>query len=139
MGRVGTALNFLTLDEVLEIHRQIMFTFGGFYTEGDKNLGNSGSLGYILEAIQSSFNGCDLYPTLVRKAAALAWRIITAHVFHDGNKRTGMEICRMMLDINGHTMRIDREVIEIAIHVSTHQITFEKFVEWVKLRTTKIT
>lgn len=133
MGRIGKTIKFLTLEEVVEINRQLVLTYGGLYTEGDKNLANSGSLEYNLMMIQSSF--CyTLYPTLIEKAAVLAWRIISGHIFHDGNKRTGMEVCRLMLDINGYTMKIDREIINIAVQICTHEITFEEFVEWLKNR-----
>lgn len=134
MGRVGETLEpvkILKFEEVVEINRRMVLTFGGFYTEGDDNLANSGSLVYILGAIQSSFFGHDPYPTLLEKAAALAWQIIRAHVFHDGNKRTGMEACRLVLDLNGYAMRIDRGVIDISLQISEKQISFQDFVQWV--------
>lgn len=137
MGRSGQPLEsvrFLTMEEVIEINRQMVLTYGGFFTEGDDNIANPGSLSYILEAIQGSFFGYDPYPTLIEKASALAWRIITAHVFHDGNKRTGMEACRLMLDLNGYTMRIDREVIDIAIQICEKGVSFPNFVRWVESR-----
>lgn len=139
MGRVGESLEpikFLTEEEVLEINRQMILTYGGFFVEGDDNLANPGSLRYILEAIRGSFFGHDPYPTLIEKASALAWRIITAHVFHDGNKRTGMEACRLMLDLNGYIMRIDKEVVDTAIQVCEKGISFSDFVQWVEDRVT---
>jgi death-on-curing protein len=36
-----------------------------------------------------TFDGNDLYPTLVEKAAALGYSIIQNHPFIDGNKRAG--------------------------------------------------
>ncbi len=70
----------------------------------------------------------------LEKAAALAWQIIRAHIFHDGNKRTGMEACRLMLEMNGYVMRIDREVIDIALQISEKRIAFHEFVHWVAAR-----
>jgi death-on-curing protein len=137
MGGVGETVEpiiILEFEEVVEINRRMVLTYGGFYTEGDDNLANPGSLAYILDAIQGSFFGHDLYPTLVEKAAALAWQIIRAHVFHDGNKRAGMEACRLMLDVNGYAMRIDREVIDIALQISEKQIAFQDFVQWIAAR-----
>lgn len=137
MGRTGEILDsveFLELEDVLEINRQMIATYGGFFVEDNDNLANPGSLMYILEAIRGSFFGHDLYPTLIEKAAALAWRIMTAHVFHDGNKRTGMESCRLMLDLNGYTMRIDKEVKEVAIQTCEGKISFSDFVQWLETR-----
>ncbi len=131
------SINFLKFEEIIEINRLMVLTFGGFFTEGDDNLANPGSLMYILEAIQGSFFDHDPYPTLIEKTAALAWQIIKAHIFHDGNKRTGMETCRLMLDLNGHTMRIDIEVKDVAVQICEEQISFREFVQWLEGRVMK--
>jgi death-on-curing protein len=101
----------LTVADIVTVNRSMITRFGGFYVEADQNLGNPGALEYVFEAIQGSLFGQDLYPTLIEKAAVLCWKIIRNHVFHDGNKRTGMEVCRLFLDLNGYDMRIDRVVV----------------------------
>jgi len=139
MGRAGKLLGpikYLTFEEVVEINRRMVLTYGGFFAEGNNNLANPGSLAYIVAAIRGSFFGQDLYPTLVEKAAALAWKIITTHVFYDGNKRTGIEACRLMLDLNGYTMKIDREVIEVTVQICEGRISFPDFVQWVRSKIT---
>jgi len=137
MGRTGETLDpikFLEIEDVIEINRRMVLTYGGFFVEGDDNLANPGSLKYILEAVQGSFFGHDPYPSLIEKAAALAWQIITVHVFHDGNKRTGIEACRLVLDLNGFTMKMDGEVIDVAIWISEGQISFGDLVQWLEAR-----
>jgi len=129
-------MKFLQLVEIIEINRRMVLTYGGFFVEGDDNVANIGSLEYILEMIRgSSYYG--LYPTLIEKAAALAWRIITTHIFHDGNHRTGIEACRLMLDLNGYTMRIDMDVPDVARQISQGQISFSNFVQWLEARITE--
>jgi death-on-curing protein len=108
--------------------------FGGIFFTNNDNLANPGSLEYVLEAIQGSLFGHDLFPTILEKAAAIGFRTIEGHVFHDGNKRTGMEACRLFLELNGYEMRIDREVIEFAIKAASNQIVFEEFVQWLASR-----
>ena len=108
--------------------------FGGIFLPGDRNLANPGSLKHVLDAIQGSLFDHDPYPKLVEKAAAVAWRITVGHVFHDGNKRTGMEACRLFLELNGYDMRIDREVVEVSLRIASHQVEFEDFVRWVEDR-----
>jgi len=113
--------------------------FGGIYFEGDRNLGNPGSLEHVLQEIQGSVFGHDPYPTLIEKAAAVAWRIIVTHVFHDGNKRTGMEACRQLLELNGYVMRIERQpIVDMALDIATGKVQFHEFLEWLKERTTKV-
>lgn len=137
MGQTGGVLGsieFLEFEEVVEINRRMIAAYGGFFTEGDDNLANPGSLKHILEMIQGSLIGHNPYPTVVEKAAILAWRIIEGHIFHDGNKRTGFESCRLMLDLNGYTMRIDRDVVDMAIQICEGQVSFSDFVQWLKER-----
>lgn len=122
---------FLTEDEILEINRRMILEFGGVYFEGDRNLANAGSLRYVLEAIQGSIFDRDPYPTVFDKAAALAWEIIKAHVFHDGNKRTGMEACRLFLELNGWKLTIDREIICIAIKIERGELDHPRLASWI--------
>ncbi len=131
MGRTGKTLD---LADVLAINRRMIQVFGGVFFAGDDNLANPGSLEYVLEAIQGSLFGYNPYPTLLEKAAALAWRIITGHVFHDGNKRTGMEVCRLFLELNGHTMRIDMAVVDVALQIANDELGFADFVRWLATR-----
>ena len=110
--------------------------FGGVFFGGDRNLANPGSLEHVLDEIQGSFFGYEPYPTILEKAAAVAWRIIAGHVFHDGNKRTGMEACRLFLELNGYEMAIDREVIDMALQIASGQIELAEFIHWLRTRTT---
>lgn len=56
------------------------------------------------------------------------------HIFHDGNKRTGMESCRLFLELNGFALRMDMDIVTIALKIATHKIEFDDFVEWLKHR-----
>jgi death-on-curing protein len=131
---MGRAFETLTVGDIVEINRRMIDRFGGFFV-GDENLANPGSLGHVLEEIQGSVFGHDPYPTLIEKAAAIGWRIIVRHVFHDGNKRTGMEACRLFLEINGYRMHIDHDVVRMALDIATHGVQFGGFVHWIESRT----
>ena len=131
---VGT-IQILTIDDVVEINRRMISEFGGIFFAGDDNLANPGSLEHLLDEIQGLLFGEELYPDIFEKAALLVQRIIVGHIFHDGNKRTGMESCRLFLEINGFDMRIDREVVNTAIQIATHEIQFNEIVSWLQERT----
>jgi len=132
---MGRTCQTLTIDEIVEINRRMIDKFGGIFFLGDRNLAAPGSLDHVLDEIQGSLFGQEIYPSLFEKAAAIAWRIIHGHVFHDGNKRTGMEACRLFLDLNGCTMRIDREVVDVALKIATSEMQFPEFVRWLEQRT----
>ena len=129
---MGRALQILTLTDIVEINRRMIAEFGGVFFEGNLNLGNRGSLEHVLEEIRGPIFGHDPHPTVIQKASAVRWRIIANHVFIDGNKRAGMEACRLMLDLNGYAMRIDREVVDMALRIATHGVEFTDFVLWIQ-------
>jgi death-on-curing protein len=130
---VGTGKT-LTVPDVIEINRRMISRFGGIFFEGDENLANRGSLEYLLAEIHGSLYGQELYPDTFQKAGLIAWRIIVGHVFHDGNKRTAMESCRIFLELNGYNMKIDREIVDVAVKIATRKVSFNEFVEWLKTR-----
>jgi death-on-curing protein len=73
-------VRYLTLSEVLELHRQIIGQSGG--AMGILNLG---SLESAVAQPRMTFAGSDLYPTIVDKASALGYSLIKNHPFMDGN------------------------------------------------------
>lgn len=58
------------------------------------------TLAGIIGAIDQTFDGTDLYPTLTEKAAHLLYFIIKDHPFSDGNKRIGSLIFLLFLEKN---------------------------------------
>jgi len=97
---------------------------------------NPGSLEWVLEAIQYPLFGVARYPTLVEKAAILAWTIIDGHVFWDGNKRTGMSALETLLILNGYQLNAtDDEIEKIALQIAdaaASGYSFEEFVRWLR-------
>jgi len=105
--------------------------FGGIYRHKNRNLLNPGAPKYILEAIKLPIFGINLYPTVVDKAAAIGWTIINKHVFNDGTKRTGIEACRLFLEINGHNLKLDSSAIGLAKGIAEKRISFDQFRKWI--------
>jgi len=60
-----------------------------------------GGLASIIGAVQQSFGGQDLYPTVEEKAAHLLYFVIKDHPFTDGNKRIGSFLFVLFLTKNG--------------------------------------
>lgn len=115
---------FIELDDICEINRIWIERYGGRYVAGNNNFSNRASLEYILEVIQFRIFGVDRFPTLIDKAAALAWWIIEGHVFIDGNKRTGMQAAIALLEINEARTDFNTDfLIEISLGVAMGQIS----------------
>ena len=87
---------YFTLEDVLELHQEMINTIGGSHRVKD-----TGSLESALGQPMMTFGGEDFYPTLAEKAAALAFSLIQNHPFYDGNKRTGHAATVLFLDLRG--------------------------------------
>ncbi len=68
---------------------------------GAAGLRDKGALDSALAQPSMSFGGQDLYPTLIDKAAALGFSLISNHPFIDGNKRIGHAVMVIFLKLNG--------------------------------------
>jgi prophage maintenance system killer protein len=55
----------------------------------------------LIGAVQQSFGGQDLYPSVEEKAANLLYFVIKDHPFTDGNKRIGSFLFLLFLQANG--------------------------------------
>lgn len=135
---MDSACESLTVEEIVLINRRMCEAFGGLHDGGD-NFANRGSLDYILDAIHASYFGEYLYPTIVSKAAAVGARIITGHVFHDANKRVGLEVCRQILELNGYVLPVDQEAQDVTLRLADgedSEMDDEAFSLWVSQRAT---
>jgi death-on-curing protein len=119
-------VRYLTLNEVLEVHRQVMAQSGG--AEGLMHLP---ALESALAQPQMTFGGEDLYPTLVDKAAALGYALIKNHPFIDGNKRTGHAALEVFLVLNGYELRAAVDAQEhVILRVAANEMDREEFTTW---------
>jgi death-on-curing protein len=73
----------IQIEEVEKIHDILIEKFGGA-----KGIRDRGTLESALGRPFQTFDGEDLYPNPVDKAAAIFESIISNHPFVDGNKRT---------------------------------------------------
>ena len=92
-------MRYLTLAEVLSVHHRLMQESGG--PTGIRDLGLVES---AVAQPYGSFGGQDLYPSLVDKAAALAYSLVKNHPFVDGNKRVAHASMEVFLVLNGHEL-----------------------------------
>lgn len=90
-------IKFLTLDEILLIHQEVIRTFGG--PEGVRDLGLVES---VLFRPRTGY-----YEDLVEMAAALFESLLMNHAFVDGNKRVAFFAVDVFLRINGYRIRVD--------------------------------
>ena len=125
-------MRFLTLIEVLELHRRIIGQSGGAFGIRDVGLLES-----AIAQPRMTFGGEDLYPSLLEKAAALGFSIIMNHPFVDGNKRTGHAAVETFLVLNGMEINVCVDEQErVVLAIASGELGREAFVEWLLLNTT---
>ena len=86
---------FLTLSEVIAIHKNQINIYGGKSGIRDKSLLKS-----AIAAPQSTFDKNYLHKDLFEMAAAYAYHICQNHPFTDGNKRVALVSALVFLDLN---------------------------------------
>ena len=121
---------YLTLGEVLELHRTVLERWGGAGGIRDIN-----ALESALAQPRQSFGGQDLYPDLATKSAALCFSLVLNHPFVDGNKRVGHAAMEVFLLLNGHELRatVDEQE-QLMLQLAAGQLKRDALAEWVKQR-----
>lgn len=94
---------------------------------------NQNAVEAALAQPQLTFDGEELYPTLVEKASALGFALIKNHPFVDGNKRTGHAAMEVFLVLNGY--EIDAPVDEqeqVILSLADSSLNRSDFTEWLR-------
>jgi death-on-curing protein len=119
-------MRYLTLGEVLELHRQIIEQTGG--ASGVRNLA---ALESAVAQPRMTFEGKDLYPSIEDKAAAIAFFIVQNHPYIDGNKRCGHAAMETFLVLNGKATEAQVDEVEkIILGMASGKFSLKDFVEW---------
>ena len=109
---------FLTLDEILEIHDDQIQHYGG-----DVGIRDRGLLESAVAMPQQSFGGQYLHRDIFEMAAAYAFHVAESQAFVDGNKRTGLAAAYMFLALNGFRLiEQDDRLYEAMIAVGTRRL-----------------
>lgn len=121
-------MRFLRLAEIVELHRRVIETSGG--AGGLRDLR---ALESATAQPRATFDGMDLYPTLVEKAAALGFSLPLNHAFIDGNKRVAHAAMLTFLALNGVEVIADVDDAERSmLALAAGELTREQFTDWVQ-------
>ena len=116
----------LTKEQVVSIHSSLIKASGG--TDGVRD---DGLLESALESPFQTFDGHDLYPSIIQKAARIGYSLVSNHPFIDGNKRIGIHIMLVFLAINGIDISCTQEdLIKIGLSLADDTMTFEELSVW---------
>jgi death-on-curing protein len=102
----SSAIEFLTIDLILALHRRQLERFGG-----GAGLRDRGLLESAVAQAQASFGGTYVHDGLFAMAAAYLFHIVSNHPFVDGNKRVGLLAALVFLDVNGVSLEHESEAL----------------------------
>jgi len=100
-------VEFLSLDDLLEIHRDQISHYGG--SPGVRDMGMLESAASMPAA---GFEGRFLHEDVFEMAAAYLFHIAQNHPFVDGNKRTGAVAALVFLLMNGIESDAEEDELE---------------------------
>ncbi len=121
-------MRYLTLHEVLDLHRRVIAQWGGTY-----GIHDLGALQSSIAQPRMTFGQEDLYPTIVEKASALGYSFILNHPFVDVNERTGHALMETFLMLNEHELQADAQEQEgVILALASGMLSREKFTEWMR-------
>jgi death-on-curing protein len=101
---------FLSIGEVVEIHKDQVERFGGH-----PGIRDNGLLCSAVAVPEATFSGKYLNTDLFEMAAAYIFYICQDHPFIDGNKRTALATGLVFLELNGVTITDGNGILYAAV------------------------
>jgi death-on-curing protein len=124
----------ITIKGVQIIHRILIDRFGGSHGVRD-NLALESALARPFQ----TFDGKELYPSPLEKAASLIESVLVNHPFIDGNKRIGYTLLRLFLIENGIDITESQDnKYEFVINIASGTLKYEGVLSWLRSNTTKM-
>jgi death-on-curing protein len=121
-------MRFLTLDQVIKLHKRVIEQSGGAI-----GIRNQEGLESALAQPLMTYADHHLYPTLIEKVAALGFSLINNHPFVDGNKRIGHAALEVTLLMNGYEIQADVDSQEaIILAVAASKMNRQDFLDWLQ-------
>jgi death-on-curing protein len=118
--------NWLTTEEILAVHAELVHRFGGLGGVRD-----AGALEGAMNRPLNRFHYEQPPPDLFALAAGYAGGIIGNHPFLDGNKRTGFVAAALFLQANGlRFVAPEEEAVERTLALAARAIDESAYTFW---------
>ena len=118
----------LTTMQVVMLHQMLLDETGGL-----DGLRDEGLLDSALNVAFQTFDGQDLYPSLLTKAARLGFALVCNHPFADGNKRIGILAMMVFLELNGIVLDCaDDDLIALGLGLADGSLSATQLEDWIR-------
>lgn len=119
-------MKFVNKRQILMLHTALIAESGG-----SDGIRDEGLLESAINAPFQTFDGTELYPTVLEKAVRLGYGLIRNHPFFDGNKRIGTHAMLVFLAINNVTLSYqDEELIAVILSVAAGTLDDNGLLTW---------
>jgi death-on-curing protein len=122
-------VRYLSRTEIVALHELLIERFGGA-----AGIRESAALDSAIGQPLQTFDGEELYPSVIAKAAALGFFLCSNHPFVDGNKRVAHASVAVTLLLNGFEIAAtidDQETI--MLRLASGDMSRAEFKEWLEL------
>ena len=126
----ASAIRFLSLDNILEIHAETIAEEGG-----SLGLRDVGLLQSALAMPNATYGGRYLHDGLAAMAAAYLFHLCQNHAFIDGNKRTASYGMTLFLSVNGiadDALPPPEELEAVTLAVAASQMSKNEVTQWLR-------
>jgi death-on-curing protein len=123
-------MNYLTKDELLDLHAFAVERYGGLM-----GIKSQDRLQTVLAAPRQEMFGSELYPDVCSKAAVLVYLLVKSHPFMGANEATALLAMLRFLELNGAALKADIGAAELAwvFRALTHSdIDKEGLEQWLR-------
>lgn len=116
------------LAEVLLYHQKIVDRTGG--TKGIRDIG---LIEGALKSAFATFDGKELYPSIEGKISIITYTLISNHGFVDGNKRIGVAVMLLLLQMNNiRLVYKQNELVELGLGIASGQLKMNHVKNWIE-------
>ncbi|MGR0482620.1 MAG: type II toxin-antitoxin system death-on-curing family toxin [Candidatus Electronema sp. V4] len=115
---------FLSKQEIIYIHQQLINQFGGIHGLRDES---------ALESALAAAENRAYYENagLAACAATYAWHLSQAHAFLDGNKRIAAAAAEIFLEINGAKLNAENEqLVDLFLNIAAGMLSRTEVESW---------
>lgn len=121
-------MKYLTKEQVIYLHKQLIQEFGGM-----EGIRNEGLLESAIASPFQTFSLKEFYPTIEEKAARLGYGLVSNHCFIDGNKRIGAHAMLVFLALNDIQLDFTQEeLIQIFLDLASGNSDYNTLIVWIR-------
>ena len=119
-------MRVISIDNIILFHEKLIRETGG--SSGIRDLGLIES---ALNRALITYDGEDLYPSIMEKIAVITHSLISNHGFLDGNKRIGIAVMVFLLKMNNFALKWTQgELIELGLKTAEGYMKEKEVLSW---------